>query len=59
MDPNATLDRMLYLAAILQDQGDPDPETGAESRHAGPVDERLARARRIPPRGVGDRQVIG
>ena len=57
MDPNATLDRMLYLAAILQDQGDPDPETGAESRHAGPVDERLARARRIPPRG--DRAVIG
>lgn len=30
MDPNATLDRMLSLAALLQDQDDPDPETGAE-----------------------------
>lgn len=30
MDPNATLKRMLYLAAVLQDQGDLDPEIGAE-----------------------------
>jgi hypothetical protein len=30
MDPNETLKRMLYLAAVLQDQGDPDPEIGAE-----------------------------
>ena len=30
MDPNATLKQMLHLAAILQDQGDPDPEIAAE-----------------------------